>query len=67
MGLTQEFVHTEKIDKRYSKILHKTFNVRQKGDYKEFVEFSAKDATEFVKLAEEFFAGINKFIDKSLV
>ncbi len=63
----KEFVHTGKIDKYYSKILHKMFKARQEGDYKEFVKFSAEDTLEFVKLAEEFFVSINKFIDKSLV
>ncbi|MBI4723025.1 MAG: HEPN domain-containing protein [Candidatus Stahlbacteria bacterium] len=50
----KEFVHTGKIDKHYSKILHRMFEVRQEGDYKELVELSLEDAAEFVKLAEEF-------------
>jgi len=29
----KEFILTEKIDKYYSEILHKMFNIRQKGDY----------------------------------
>lgn len=59
----KEFVHTGEIDKQYSKILHKMFDARQEGDYKEFVELSAEDATEFVKLAREFVEGIKKFIE----
>ena len=55
-----EFVHTGKIDQNFSKTLHKIFEVRQEGDYKELVEFSYKDAEEFVKLAEEFLEGIKK-------
>ena len=55
-----EFVHTGKIDPYFSKILHKIFEVRQEGDYKELVEFSYNDADEFVKLAEEFLEGIKK-------
>jgi uncharacterized protein (UPF0332 family) len=39
------------------------FDARQEGDYKEFVELSAEDATEFVKLAREFVEGIKKFIE----
>jgi uncharacterized protein (UPF0332 family) len=58
----KEFVHTGEIDKQYSKILHKMFDARQEGDYKEFVELSAEDATEFVKLAREFVEGIKKFM-----
>jgi len=56
-----EFIHTEKIDQRYSKMLQKIFEARQEGDYKEFVEFSYEDMNEFVKLAEEFLEGIKKF------
>ncbi|MFH1824808.1 MAG: HEPN domain-containing protein [Candidatus Firestonebacteria bacterium] len=56
----KEFVHTGKIDKHYSKILHRMFKVRQEEDYKELMELSFEDATEFVKLAEEFIIGIKK-------
>jgi uncharacterized protein (UPF0332 family) len=55
-----EFVHTGKIDPCFSKTLHKIFEVRQEGDYKELVEFSYNDVDEFVKLAEEFLEGIKK-------
>ncbi|MEK6645840.1 MAG: HEPN domain-containing protein [Candidatus Firestonebacteria bacterium] len=58
----KEFVHTNKIDKYYSKILHKIFDARQSGDYKEFVEVSKEDAAEFVKLAGEFLKNIKKLI-----
>ncbi len=55
-----EFVHTGKIDPCFSKTLHKIFEVRQEGDYKELVEFSYNDTDEFVELAEEFLEGIKK-------
>lgn len=58
----KEFVHTKKIDERYSKILHRAFSARQEADYKEFVELSYGDAAEFVKLAEEFIKAIKKII-----
>ncbi|MBM4064827.1 MAG: HEPN domain-containing protein [Planctomycetes bacterium] len=58
----KEFVHTGKIDKYYSKILHKAFDARQESDYKEFVELSAKDAAESVKLAREFIECIKNII-----
>ncbi|MBM4056245.1 MAG: hypothetical protein FJ264_16570 [Planctomycetes bacterium] len=50
----KEFVHTGKIDKHYSKILHKAFDVRQESDYKEFVKVSHKDAIEAVKFAPNY-------------
>jgi uncharacterized protein (UPF0332 family) len=58
----KEFILTGKLNKYYSEILHKLFNVRQKGDYKELVEISHEDAAESVKLAEEFLEGIKKFL-----
>ena len=58
----KEFVHTGKIDKRYSKILHKMFDARQESDYKELVELSHDEAAESVKLAEEFGEGIKKIM-----
>lgn len=60
----KEFVHTGKIDKYYSKIFHKTFDARQVGDYKEFVELSPEDAAEFVKFAEEFLESIKNTMNK---
>lgn len=60
----KEFVLTKKIDKSYSKIIHKVFNIRQKGDYKELVKLSTEDAAEIVKLAREFLEGIKEFINK---
>lgn len=56
----REFVNTEKIDKHYSKILHKLFEARQEGDYKELITFSLEDGIEFVRLAEDFLEGIKK-------
>lgn len=56
----KEFVHTGKIDDHYSKILHKVFNARQEGDYKELAELYYEDAAEFVKLAGEFLEEIKK-------
>jgi uncharacterized protein (UPF0332 family) len=58
----KEFIHTGKIDKYYSTILHKIFNIRLKGDYKEMVELSVEDAKEHVMLAREFLKGIKEFI-----
>ena len=56
----KEFIHPGKIDKHYSKILHRIFEARQEGDYKELVELSFEDAKEFIKLAEEFLEEIKK-------
>ena len=58
----KEFVKTGKIDKQYSEVLHNIFNARQEGDYKEFVKLSSADASEYIKLAEDFFKEIKKLI-----
>lgn len=60
----KEFIQTRKIDKYYSIILHKVFNVRLKGDYKELVEISSEEAAEYIKLAKEFIQIIKDFVDK---
>ena len=61
----REFVRVGKIDKYYSEVLHKMFNSRQKGDYKELIEITSDDASEHVKLAEEFLKAIKDFTDKT--
>ena len=63
----KEFVHTGKIDKHYSKILHKMFDLRQEGDYKELVALSAEDTVESVRLAKEFLRAIKDFMGKKPV
>ncbi len=60
----KEFILTKKIDKYYSEILHKMFNIRQKGDYKELVELTLEDAIEHIRLAKEFINSIKGYMDK---
>lgn len=50
----KEFVHSGRIDKEYSKILHRVFEIRQESDYKELFEISSDEAYEIVQLAEKF-------------
>lgn len=58
----KEFVHTGKIDKYYSKMLHRMFNMRQEGDYKELVELTPDDAIQSVEYAKMFLDAINIFV-----
>lgn len=60
----KEFILTEKIDKYYSEILHKMFNIRQKGDYKDLIEIAIEEAAEHVRLANEFIEYIKNYMDK---
>lgn len=57
----KDFVKTGKIDKRYSKMLHDTFDARQELDYKDLAESPMEDAAEHVRLAREFLECIKKF------
>lgn len=59
----REFVHTGKLDRRYSKILHKLFDIRQECDYKEFVDMTNEAAAECIKLAEEFYQAIKHLVE----
>ena len=60
----KEFILTGKIDKYYSEILHKIFNIRQKGDYKDLIEIAIEEAAEHVRLANEFIEYIKNYMDK---
>ncbi|MFQ5687795.1 MAG: HEPN domain-containing protein [Candidatus Scalindua sp.] len=61
----REFIHTNRIEKKYSKMLHKIFNVRLKGDYKELIEISTEEAEEHIKLAREFLQNIKAYTEKN--
>ncbi|MHB8845394.1 MAG: HEPN domain-containing protein [Nitrospirota bacterium] len=57
----REFIKTEIFDKKFSKALHRAFELRQKGDYMEQAEVAKQDldeirpeAVEFVERAESY-------------
>lgn len=58
----KEFIHTGKLEKYYSKILHKNFEQRQRSDYKELLELTQEHAKESVKIAREFLETIKSLI-----
>lgn len=58
------FVHTGKLGREYSRMLHRVFESRQEADYKEFVEITAQDAARWVRVAEEFMVGIKALINQ---
>jgi len=60
----KEVMHTGKIDKRFSDIVHRQFEMRQKSDYKELVEISMDKAEIAIREAREFVAVIKEIIDK---
>lgn len=54
----REFVNNGRIERRYSKMLHDTFDERLEADYKELVAVSFEDAAKYVNEAREFFERI---------
>ena len=60
----QLFVISGKVDKQFSKSLHKMFNARQVADYKELIDVSAVEADEAIKAARKFIEEIKKIISK---
>jgi uncharacterized protein (UPF0332 family) len=58
----QAFTLSGKIDRDFSKSLHKMFNLRQVADYKELVEVSSEDAEDALKQAADFVKEIKRVI-----
>jgi uncharacterized protein len=56
------FVHSGRLRREYSRMLHRIFESRQEADYKEFVEISTEDAAQWVQTAEDFMMGIKALI-----
>jgi uncharacterized protein (UPF0332 family) len=63
----KSIVHTGKMGREYSRMLHRIFDARQESDYKEFVRFTNDDAAEYLRVAEEFLRGIKALIAASAV
>ena len=60
----REFVKTGIFEKEFSKILHRTFELRQKGDYMEQVDVSKEDVDEILPKAKEFVNRIREYLIK---
>ena len=60
----RSFILTGKIDKQFSKALHRMFNARQIADYKELVEVSPEEAGDAIKAAKNFIEEIKKAISE---
>ena len=58
----KEFVHKGYFEKKYSKMLHIMFDMRQEYDYREFVESSDEDAGKAIQSADEFYTIISNHI-----
>ena len=58
----EQFVKRGIFAKEMSKALHKAFDLRQMGDYRELAEIEAKDAEECLKQAKAFFKEVKKYL-----
>jgi len=58
----KSFVKTGKFPKDMSKALHKAFDLRQIGDYRELIELDKEQAQEVVRSAEQFVDAVGKYL-----
>jgi uncharacterized protein (UPF0332 family) len=58
------FILSGKIDRQFSKSLHKMFNARQVADYKELVEATSEEAVDALETAKQFVAEIKKVVSE---
>jgi uncharacterized protein (UPF0332 family) len=60
----QAFILSGKMDKQFSKSLHKMFNARQVADYKELVEVSSEEAEDALEAARKFIEEVKKVVSE---
>jgi len=58
----REFVKAGAFPKEMSKVLHRAFELRQKGDYMEETEVTADDVAEIRPVAEQFVGSVERFL-----
>jgi uncharacterized protein (UPF0332 family) len=56
------FILSGKMDRQFSKSLHKMFNARQVADYKELVEVTPEEVDEALRAAREFIREIKRVL-----
>jgi len=62
----REYVKTGSFPKEMSRVLHRAFALRQKGDYMEETEVTVKDIEEIRPIAEEFVVGVEKHLSQNV-
>jgi uncharacterized protein (UPF0332 family) len=58
----QLFVKTGKLPKDMSKAIHKAFDLRQIGDYRELIELDQEQAEDVLHSAEQFLGAVEKYL-----
>lgn len=60
----REFIKTGLLDKNFSRVLHRAFELRQKGDYMEQTEITKQDIDEIQPKAQDFINKIENYLLK---
>jgi uncharacterized protein (UPF0332 family) len=58
----KEFIHPEKLDRKFGKMIRKAFDKRILGDYEAFVEFNATEIEEMLAELKEFIPALENLI-----
>ena len=62
------FIKTGLLPKELSKMLHRAFELRQQGDYKEMAEISWEDGLEAIENGEHFLSAVRTYLqDQGLI
>ncbi|PRZ00656.1 HEPN domain-containing protein [Marinilabilia salmonicolor] len=61
----KNFIHPEKIEPEYGKMINKAFNRRTKGDYDVYVDFDKDVVSEMFDEMKSFIARIKKHLEIS--
>ena len=60
----QHFVKTRQFPREMSKSLHRAFDLRQIGDYRELMPLDRERAEETLQSAEQFISGVEQYLNK---
>lgn len=60
----KEFISTNKIDKKYGKILRNAYKNRSKGDYDAFADFTIEEVMTMLKDMKDFIDEIENYLGK---
>jgi uncharacterized protein (UPF0332 family) len=58
----QLFIKTGKLPKDFSKAIHKAFDLRQIGDYRELIDLNQEQAIEVLNAADQFLKAVQNYL-----
>ena len=59
----KEFISSQKIDKRFGKILRNAYQNRRKGDYDAFMDFTSEEIESMIEDMKDFISEIQNYIE----